>query len=226
MKKIINSNIKTTKISLESFYITSLVHSLNVFLPNIILFLSFISFDSKFAAEIGITNITFITLTQMLSGNIRLISVQQKNITLLRSNLFFRLIFGFIILILFQTLSYNFHFIEQYRTTFLISSLIILLWCSELALSIFEIQRDTIKLVLSLFVYIILIFALILTFAIQNLFLIDLIITLSILGLLFFCIRSLGQNLNIKLSFKNLLGRKIGFEQYFSSISTPLSSMC
>ena len=121
----------------------------------------------------------------MLSGNIRLISVQQKNITLLRSNLFFRLIFGFIILILFQTLSYNFHFIEQYRTTFLISSLIILLWCSELALSIFEIQRDTIKLVLSLFAYIILIFALVFTFAIQNLFLIDLIIAISILGLLF-----------------------------------------
>ena len=223
---IITNSIKSTKVSLESFYITSLVHSLNVFLPNIILFLSFISFDSKFAAEIGLTNITFIALTQMLSGNIRLISVQQKNIKLLRNNLFFRLIIGIIILILFQTLSYNFEFIEEYKTTFLISSLIILLWCSELALSIFEIQRDTIKLLLSLFFYVLLIFLLIITFVLKNLFLIHLVILISTFGLLFFCIKSLRYNLNLNLSIKNLLGKKIGFEQYLSSISTPLSSMC
>ena len=224
-ENIIKNKIKFTKVSLESFYITSLVHSLNVFLPNIILFLSFISFDSKFAAEIGLTNITFIALTQMLSGNIRLISVQQKNIKLLRSNLFFRLIFGLLILLLFQTISYNFDFIEQYRTTFLISSLIILLWCSELALSIFEIQRDTIKLLLSLFFYVLLIFLLIITFVIKDLFLIHLIILVSIIGLLIFCIRSLKQDLNLNVSIKNLFGKKIGFEQYLSSISTPLSSM-
>ena len=223
---IINNSIKSSKISLESFYITSLVHSLNVFLPNIMLFLSFISFDSKFAAEIGLTNITFITLTQMLSGNIRLISVQQKNTQLLRSNLFFRLIFGFIILLLFQIASYNFEFIEEYRTTFLISSLIILLWCSELALSIFEIQRDTIKLLLALFFYILLIFVLIVSFIAKDLFLIHSIILISILGLFLFCIQSLRQNLNLKFDIKNLFGRKIGFEQYLSSISTPLSSMC
>ena len=223
---IINNNIKNSKISLESFYVTSLVHSLNVFLPNIILFLSFISFDSKFAAEIGLTNITFIALTQMLSGNIRLIAVQQKNIKLLRSNLFFRLISGIIILIFFQTLSYYFDFIEEYRTTFLISSLIILLWCSELALSIFEIKRDTIKLLSSLFFYILLILLLILMFLIKNIFLINLTLLISILGLLFFCIKSLKQNLNLNLIVKNLFGKKIGLEQYLSSISSPLSSMC
>ena len=203
-----------------------MVHSLNVFLPNIILFLSFISFDSKFAAEIGLINITFITLTQMLSGNIRLISVQQKNIKLLRSNLFFRLISGLIILIVFQTLSYYIDFIEEYRTTFLISLLIILLWCSELALSIFELKRDTIKLLLSLFFYILLIFVLIFMFIVQNLFLIHLTISVCILGLLIFCIKSLKQNFNHKLIIKNLFGRNIGFEQYLSSISSPLSSLC
>ena len=222
----INNNIKTTKVSLESFYVTSLVHSLNVFLPNIILFLSFISFDSKFAAEIGLINITFITLTQMLSGNIRLISVQQKNIKLLSSNLFFRLISGLIILIVFQTFSYYIDFIEEYRTTFLISLLIILLWCSELALSIFELKRDTVKLLLSLFFYILLIFVLIFMFIVQNLFLIHLTISVCILGLLFFCIKSLKQNFNHKLIIKNLFGRNIGFEQYLSSLSSPLSSLC
>lgn len=223
---IISNTIKTGKVSLESFYITSLVHSLNVFLPNIILFLSFISFDSKFAAEIGLTNITFITLTQMLSGNIRLISIQQKNTQLLRSNLFFRLISGFIILLLFQISLYNLEIIEEYRTTFLISSLIILLWCSELALSIFEIQRDIIKLLFALFFYILLIFILIISFITKDLFLIHLIILISISGLFLFCINSLRKNLNLKFDIKNLFGRKIGFEQYLSSISSPLSSMC
>jgi glycosyltransferase involved in cell wall biosynthesis len=222
---IINNTIKTSKASLESFYISSLVHSLNVFLPNIILFLSFISFGSKFAAEIGLTNITFITLTQMLSGNIRLISVQQKNTQLLKSNLFFRLIFGFIILFLFQVASYNFEIIEEFRTTFLISSLIILLWCSELALSIFEIRRDIIKLLLALFFYLLLIFILIISFILKDLLLIDSIILISISGLFLFCIQSLRKNLNLKFDIKNLFGKKIGFEQYLSSISSPLSSM-
>ena len=140
--------------------------------------------------------------------------------------MFFRLIFGFIILLLFQIASYNFEFIEEYRTTFLISSLIILLWCSELALSIFEIQRDTIKLLLALFFYILLIFVLIVSFIAKDLFLIHSIILISILGLFLFCIQSLRQNLNLKFDIKNLFGRKIGFEQYLSSISTPLSSMC
>ena len=224
-KNLVEEKIKKAKVSLESFYITSLVHSLNVFLPNIILFLSFIAFDSKVAADIGITNITFITLTQMLSGNIRLISVKEKNTNLLRSNLFFRLIFGIAILIIFQAISYNLSFIEEYNTTFLIASLIILLWCSELALSIFEIQRNIVKLILSLFFYIILIFSLILAFFLQNLFFIHVIILISIVGLFIFCVRSIDFDFNFIKNFKNLFGKQSGIEQYLSSISSPLSSL-
>ena len=223
---LIYKKLKKTTVSLESFYITSLVHSLNVFLPNIILFLSFIAFDSKFAAEIGITNITFITLTQMLSGNIRLISIKEKNATLLRSNLFFRLIFGAIILGIFQTISYNLSFLDEYLTSFLIASLIILLWCSELALSIFEIQRNIIKLIFSLFFYIILILTLLLTFFFQNLFFIHLIIIISIIGLFIFCIKSIEFDYNFYKNLRNLLSSATGFEQYLSSISSPLSSLC
>ena len=223
---LIYKKINTTNVSLESFYITSLVHSLNVFLPNIILFLSFIAFDSKVAAEIGITNITFITLTQMLSGNIRLISIKEKNTSLLRNNLFFRLVFGVIILCIFQGISYNLSFIDEHNTTFLIATLIILLWCSELALSIFEIQRNIIKLIFALFFYVLLIISLIVTFLLQDLFFIHLIISLCIGGLLIFCLKSINFNFNLYKNFKNLLGKTTGFEQYLSSISSPLSSLC
>ena len=64
--------------SSENFYIASLVQSLNVFMPNIILLLCFFFFSNELTAEIGLTNIIFITATQMLSGNIRLIAIKKK----------------------------------------------------------------------------------------------------------------------------------------------------
>ena len=134
--------------------------------------MSFIAFD-RVAAEIGITNITFLTLTQMLSGNIRLISVKEQDINLLRRNLFFRLIFGIFIFFIFHFLSYNLNLIEQQNITYLISILIILLWCSELALSIFEIKRDIIKLILSLILYLIFIISLCIFFLFENIILIQ-----------------------------------------------------
>ena len=46
-------------------------------MPNIILLLCFFFYSNELTAEIGLTNI-FITATQMLSGNIRLIAIKNE----------------------------------------------------------------------------------------------------------------------------------------------------
>jgi hypothetical protein len=79
-------------------------------MPNIILLLSFFFFNSKLAAEIGLTNIVFITLTQMLSGNVRLIAIRKKSINFVHEHLFFRVSVGFLILLFYQFLSQNLNF--------------------------------------------------------------------------------------------------------------------
>jgi glycosyltransferase involved in cell wall biosynthesis len=210
----------------ENFYIASLVHSLNVFMPNIILLLSFFFFNSKLAAEIGLTNIVFITLTQMLSGNIRLIAIRKKNINFLQEHLFFRVIVGLFILLLYQFLSGKFGFLEDNFTNLIISIFIILLWCSELGLTIFEIQRSIGKLLIILSIYILVLIVLIISFVISDILLMRYCILFSCILLSVFCFRGIfyqrSKIINYKLFkyfFKDIL-------KYISSLSFSLSSFC
>ena len=212
--------------SSENFYIASLVHSLNVFMPNIILLFSFFTFKSELAAEIGLTNIIFITLTQMFSGNIRLIAIRKQNISLLQNNLLFRLLLGVILLTLFAIMSSSFSIFEDFKTTFIISCLVVLLWCSELVLSIYEIKRFIGKLIF-IFMFYVLFFILILSsFLIQNIQIVQFSLILSSLTLLMFCFSGINfqhmnlMNLNIYKSFTK------DFLKYISSLSLTLSSFC
>ena len=210
----------------ENFYIASAVHSLNVFLPNIILLLSFFFFNSKLAAEIGLTNIVFITLTQMLSGNIRLIAIRKKSINFLQEHLFFRVIIGFLILFFYQFLSGKFGFLDDNFTNLTISTFIILLWCSELGLTIFEIKRSIGKLLIILSIYILVLIVLIISFIIRDISLMRYCILFSCLLLSIFCFRGIfyqrSKIINYKI-FEYFFKDKL---KYVSSLSLTLSSFC
>ena len=224
--KIFIKKIHTQINSSENFYIASLVHSINVFMPNLILLFSFFSFKSELAAEIGLTNIIFITLTQMLSGNIRLIAIRKQDIKLLQNNLLFRIIMGAIFLFCFQFISSRYLLFDNQLINFIISCLIILLWCSELVLSIFEIKRMIGKMIIILifyFVFLILIFS---AFLINDLVIVKISISLSCLFLLLFCISGVNFKTLYDLNMIMLKSYTLNFLKYFSSLSFTLSSFC
>ena len=210
----------------ENFYIASLVHSLNVFMPNIILLLTFFFFNPKLAAELGLTNIVFITLTQMLSGNIRLIAIKKQSISFLQENLFFRASLGMLILLFYQILSGKYGFLEDNFTNFIMSMFIVLLWCSELVLTIFEIKRSIGKLLIILSVYLLVLTSLIISFIISDISLMRYSILFSCIMLSVFCYQGIFYQ---KSKFINYTLFKYFFKdilKYVSSLSLTLSSFC
>ena len=224
--KIFNRKIRSQVSSSENFYIASLVHSMNVFMPNLILLFSFFSFKSELAAEIGLTNIIFITLTQMLSGNIRLIAIRKQDIELLESNLIIRFIVGVIFLILYQLMASHFLIFDNHFTNFVISCLIILLWCSELVLSILEIKRKIGKMIIILIIYFFLLMLILFTFWVNDLMLVQISISISCIFLLMFCISGVNFKNLYELNVMSLKSYTYDFLKYFSSFSFTLSSFC
>ena len=195
-------------------------------MPNIILLLSFFFFNSKLAAEIGLTNIVFITLTQMLSGNIRLIAIKKQSISFLQEHLFFRVSIGALILLFYQFLSGKYEFLDDNYTNLIMSLFIVLLWCSELVLTIFEIKRKIGKLLIILSVYILVLIILLISFFTSDIALMRYCILFSCLSLIVFCYKGIfyqkAKIINYKLFksfFKDIL-------KYFSSLSLTLSSFC
>ena len=225
-QNIFKREIQSKGRSSENFYISSMVHSLNVFMPNIILLFSFFTFESSLAAEIGLTNIIFITLTQMLSGNIRLIAIRKQNIYLLQNNLIFRMLLGSFFLIFYAFFSLKFTVFEYYKTTFIISCLVVLLWCTELVLSIYEIKRFIGKLVFILLFYGVFISFIFLSFFFENLEVVRFSLFISCLALLIFCFNGIDFK-NFKLVDLSLYkSLSSDFLRYVSSLSLTMSSFC
>ncbi len=224
--KIFNKKIYSAVSSSENFYIASLVHSMNVFMPNLILLFSFFSFKSELAAEIGLTNIIFITLTQMLSGNIRLIAIRRQDIKLLENNLIIRFTLGAIFLILYQLIVSHFLIFDNHLTNFVISCLIILLWCSELVLSILEIKRKIGKMIIILTIYLTLLLLILFTFWLNNLVWVQFSISISCIFLFIFCISGINLKNLYELNITSLKSYTYDFLKYFSSFSFTLSSFC
>ena len=224
--KIYNKKIYSQVSSSENFYIASLVHSMNVFMPNLILLFSFFAFKSELAAEIGLTNIIFITLTQMLSGNIRLIAIRKQNIKLLENNLIVRLILGLVFLLSYQLVATHFLVFDNHFINFIISCLIILLWCSELVLSILEIKRKIGKMIIILSIYVGFLMFIFFTFWINDLMLVQISISISCIFLMMFCFSGVNLKNLYSLNLISLKSYTDDFLKYFSSFSFTLSSFC
>lgn len=225
-KEIFNKQQKIQGYSFENFYIASLVQSLNVFMPNIILILCFIFYSNKLTAEIGLTNIIFITATQMLSGNVRLIAIKKQSVHLLQENLLFRFSIGLLFIFIYQILMIKFNFIEDKYTNVIISFYIVLLWCSELILSVYEIKRTIGKLVKILIFYFLILSLLIITFLYGQVEHFRIVLFTVCIGLLFlyFTEVKLTNIRNIKTSFFSIIFGDI--LKYISSLSLTISSLC
>jgi hypothetical protein len=140
--------------------------------------------------------------------------------------LFFRITVGFLILLFYQFLSQKFEFLEDNFTNLIISIFIILLWCSELVLTIFEIQRSIGKLLTILSFYILVLIILIFSFLISDISLMRYCLLFACIFLLIFCFRVFfyerSRIINFRLFkyfFKDIL-------KYVSSFSLTLSSFC
>lgn len=223
---LVNKKFYNEGNSSENFYIASAVQSLNVFMPNIILLLCFFFFSNELTAEIGLTNIIFITATQMLSGNIRLIAIKKRNIDFLQENLVFRLYIGIIFFVIYQIIQFNLNFIEYNYINLIISFYIILLWCSELVLSVYEIKRMIGKLINIFLIYILIFTLLLITFVFGEIEHLTLILSsiCVILVLFYFGEIKFTKFTRLNYSILNIFFKDI--LKYFSSLSLTISSLC
>ena len=106
------------------------------------------------------------------------------------------------------------------------SLFIVLLWCSELVLTIFEIKRKIGKLLIILSVYILVLIILLISFFTSDIALMRYCILFSCLSLIVFCYKGIfyqkAKIINYKL-FKSFFKEIL---KYFSSLSLTLSSFC
>lgn len=128
-----------------NFFFSTISHSLNIFLPSVIMILSYFFLDKSLVADIGFISSLFIMLTSIFSGNTRMLTIRDRTLDLLYSTLIFRILYSiFILSIFFLFLFYKSNF-DIKVLIFLLPLLIVVLWCHEIVLLIYEINRDRIK---------------------------------------------------------------------------------
>ena len=115
---------------------------------------------------------------------------------------------------------------ENYFTTFIVSCLIILLWCSELVLSIYEIERKIGKLVLILIFYVIFLILVFISFMSGSIEIVRVSLLLSCIILTFFCFFGMNYKILSNLNITILKTFAEDFLKYVSSLSLTLSSFC
>jgi glycosyltransferase involved in cell wall biosynthesis len=220
------STIKTgNNLLIDNFYLTSIVHAINLFFPSIILFFSFFYFQTSLTADIGLVSSIFLTIVAIFSGNIRLISVKYKNLLLLYDNLFFRIIFSILVLIIFFVLLFKTFYFDNKILIFLISSTIMSLWCFEMVLSIYEINKNFFKQLMFLFIHFFFLVLLYMSFALKE----DLYIELTLGAFSVFLLIISFLNIRYKNSFNwraiIIFYNKTILLSYLSSLSITASSL-
>ena len=141
--KLLNVQIIKTKNNFYNFLVTSIVYGFNFFLPSSMVVFFYLAGNAEIAAECGIFIILSISITQILSGNMRSLALANKVFKInLDSYFIFRLLFsiGYLTTLIFLILpQWNL----QYRSfIFLLSCIILLQWVFETKLVKFELQNN------------------------------------------------------------------------------------
>jgi glycosyltransferase involved in cell wall biosynthesis len=150
----INLQTKKTKHNFYNFLVTSIIYGFNFFLPSSMVVFFYLSGNAEIAAESGIFIILGISITQILSSNMRSLAIANE---VARINLdlyfFFRFLFSIIYLtILFFLVLPNWNL--QYPSfVFLLSSVILLQWVFETKLVKFELLNNKFNQFIILFFY-------------------------------------------------------------------------
>ena len=108
---------------------------INFILPSLFLILAVIVNKNSLAAEIGIVSGFWITLTQILSSNIRIISISSKDILRLRTTLLYRFGISIISIFIFYYFSSNLYNFENTNILNSICFLILMKWTNEMLLN-------------------------------------------------------------------------------------------
>jgi glycosyltransferase involved in cell wall biosynthesis len=200
-----------------NFVFSTISHSLNIFLPSVIMILSYFFLEKFLVADIGFFSSLFIMLTSIFSGNTRMLTIRDRTLDLLYSTLIFRILYSIFILSIFFLFLFYKSNLDIKVLIFLLALLIVVLWCHEIVLLIYEINLDRIK----QFFFIVFQFSFILSlsilFILKNYILINFLVGL-------FCLIIFTINLSnikkINIIFSNTFFRRTAlYYAYLSSIS-------
>jgi glycosyltransferase involved in cell wall biosynthesis len=139
----INLQIKKTKPNFSNFIFTSIIYGFNFFLPSSMVVFFYLSGNAEIAAESGIFIISSISITQILSSNMRSLAIANKAVKInLDSYFIFRFLFSIVYLtILVFLILPKLHL--QYPTfIFFLSCTILLQWIFEIKLVKYELQNN------------------------------------------------------------------------------------
>ena len=137
-----------------NFFVTSIIYGFNFFLPSSMLVFFYLSGNAEIAAESGIFTILSISITQILSSNMRSMVISyKKNEINLDGYFIFRFLFSIIyIIILFFFIIPNLN-LQYPHFVFLLSSTILMQWVFEIKLVKFELLENTTNQVILLICY-------------------------------------------------------------------------
>ena len=154
--KLLNNRIIKIEKNFYNFLITSIIYGFNFFIPSSIVVFFYLSGNAVIAAESGIFISLAISVTQILSSNMRSLAIANKSIKInLDIYFFFRFLFSIIYLtILFFLVLPNCNL--QYSSfIFLLSCTIFLQWVFETKLVKIELQSNQSNQFIILFCYLI-----------------------------------------------------------------------
>lgn len=158
------------KIFFDSVFLnTSISYLFNFMIPTLIMLLVTFAYSKPLAADLAITSSLLITLTQIFSSNMKSQIIANNDLELSNSTIWFRIIFGSTLLILFTILYFNQSYFqyENFFTVSLIVFLILIQWVCEMILCNKELKKENyvfiyynlINLSFSLLFFIVIIFA-------------------------------------------------------------------
>lgn len=125
------------------FFNISISYLFNFMIPTLIMLLVTFAYSKPLAADLAITSSFLITLTQILSSNMKSQIIANNDLDLSRSTLIFRIAFSSIILITFSVLYFNqsFFIYENFFTVYLIVFIILIQWICEIVLCNRELEK-------------------------------------------------------------------------------------
>ena len=205
------------------FLVTSIIYGFNFFLPSSILVFFYLSGNPEIAAESGIFTSLSISITQILSSNMRSLVITNKVVKInLEPYFIFRFLFSIsYLIILFFLILPNWNLQYPYFV-FILSCTILFQWVFETKLVKFELHNERFNQLISLVCYFIIVIVSILLAINNNIFLLNYLLIL-------FCLYVFGFSLkDFLLIIKNINLHNFSFflvKKYIENFKyTPLIS--
>ena len=220
-----STNFQFTKIknNFYNFLVTSIIYGFNFFLPSSILVFFYLSGNPEIAAESGIFTSLSISITQILSSNMRSFVITNKVVKInLEPYFIFRFLFSIsYLIILFFLILPNWNLQYPYFV-FILSCTILFQWVFETKLVKFELHNERFNQLISLVCYFIIVIVSILLAINNNIFLLNYLLIL-------FCLYVFGLSLkDFLLIIKNINLHNFSFflvKKYIENFKyTPLIS--